>query len=126
MAYKTDEMIKRCLDVIKKHKCVFVEDIIPLVPFTKKTFYERDLHECDAIKSALENNKIQMKRGLRAKWYNNDNATTQIALYKLIGTDAELERLSISKHQIETIREQPLFPDENQNADGIPTDDGNK
>jgi hypothetical protein len=117
MAYKKAEMIEQCLRVIRKHKLTFVEDIIALVPFTKKTFYARKLHECNAIKQEIESNKITMKRGLRAKWFNGDNPTAQIALYRLLADEHELDRLTVSKQRVEMMREQPLFPEDNKPTD---------
>jgi hypothetical protein len=118
MAYDTDKMIEQCLKLIKKHKLTFIEDVTAMTPFHKRTFYDHKLHECDAIKTELEKNKAQMKRGLRVKWYNNDNATTQIALYRLLADADELDKLSVSKHQVQMTTEQPLF-----DVDNKPTDD---
>ena len=42
---------------------------------------------------SIENNKINQKRQLRKKWFDNDNATLQLALYELIATNDERERL---------------------------------
>ena len=52
------------------------------------------MHEMHIIKDELNKNKIKMKAGLRKKWYMNNNATTQIALYKLISNEDELIRLN--------------------------------
>jgi hypothetical protein len=41
-----------------------------------------------------------MKNGLRKKWYDNNNATTQIALYRLLATKEENEALSLNKQDI--------------------------
>ena len=45
--------------------------------------------ESDNIKQLLQKNKIQLKVALRKKWLESDNATTQLALYKLCSTEAE-------------------------------------
>ena len=126
MAYDRNELIKAALDVIAKEKLVFVDETFVLMGISKQTFYNHELHECPAIIDALTQNKINMKRGLRAKWYKADNPTAQIALYRLISTEDELERLSVSKHRIETVKEQPLFPDPITNTDNVPTDNGNQ
>lgn len=123
MAYNKNEMIEQCLRVIKKHKLTFIDDIFPLVQFARSTFYKRKLDKSDAIKRELENNKIMMKRGLRTKWYNNDNPTAQIALYRLLADDHELDRLTVSKQRVEMMHEQPLFPEENKPADGDESND---
>ena len=50
----------------------------------------------NVFKEIIENNKINQKRQLRKKWFDNDNATLQLALYKLIATNDERERLNTS------------------------------
>jgi hypothetical protein len=101
MARKLDETVKIVLEAIEKHKLVFIDDIIAYVPFTRATFYNKGLDKMDAIKEALDKNKVNMKNGLRAKWYKGDNPTAQIALYKLIGTEDECDRLSGTKQKMD-------------------------
>lgn len=95
MAYKTAELEKKALKAIEENKCLFfINDLIAFLPCSQSTFYDHKLEESESIKEALEQNKINAKVGLRNKWYESDNATTQIALYKLIGTDAEVDRIT--------------------------------
>ena len=101
MAYKIAELERRALEAIKKHNLFFIEDVICYLPCGKVTFYEHKLNELNNIKEALEKNKINTKLGLRKKWYDSDNPTTQIALYKLIGTDDESDRITNQKSTIE-------------------------
>jgi hypothetical protein len=49
----------------------------------------------------LEKNKVQVKIGLRKKWYENDNPTCQIALYKLIANEDEGDRINSQKTKVE-------------------------
>jgi predicted DNA-binding protein (UPF0251 family) len=120
MAYKTEELEKMALDILKKDRMVvFIEEISHLMGISKKTFYERKLHESDTIKEALLENKRFIKANLRKKWYNNDNATTQIALYRLTADKDEFEALTQNKtdittqgEKVETIQVQIIKPDE--------------
>lgn len=112
MALKTEEMVKQCLEVIKKHRLIFIEEIISFVPFSKQTFYNHELDDVDEIKGALEDNKVQIKNGLRAKWYKSDNPTVQIALYKLTADENERKLLSTNYQEVTLKEEQPLFPDD--------------
>lgn len=112
MQISKEESHAMALEAIIKNKLMFVEDVVAMMPISKQTFYNHGLDEFDDIKEAMNKNRIDMKRGLRVKWYKSDNATAQIALYRLLGTDAELDRLTVSKHRVEQIKEQPLFPDE--------------
>ena len=101
MAYKKAELEAQSLDAIKKHNLVFIEDVVSFLPCSKSTFYEKSLDESDAIKEALEFNKVRLKVNMRRKWYESDNPALQMGLYKLIGTEEEAERLNGSKQKLE-------------------------
>ena len=101
MAYKTEELEKKSLEAIEKHKLFVIEDVVAFLPCTKPTFYEHKLNESNAIKEALEKNKVEIKTSMRSKWYKSENPTLQMGLYKLIGTPEEAERLGTTlKHQV--------------------------
>lgn len=101
MAITKKEKLKMSLEAIEKNKLVFIDDIIAYVPFTRATFYNAGLDKLDSIKDALNENKIKMKQGMKAKWYKSENATLQVALYKLIGSDEEAHRLNGSHQKID-------------------------
>ena len=73
------------------------EKVAVAIGVNKSTFYDHKLHESDEINEALIKNRVGIKTGLRRKWYDSDNATAQIALYRLISTDKEFERLTSQK-----------------------------
>ena len=100
MAYKTANIEKEALEVIKKHKLVFMHEVSTFLKCSKATIYNHKIEQLDTIKEALEANKINLKMGLRKKWYDSDNASVQIALYKLIGTDQESDRINSQKTNI--------------------------
>jgi len=100
MAYDTDELKQRALEVIKKHNLSVIEDIVVYIGINKSTFYTHKLHENDDIRDAVWKNKQFMKQTLREKWFKSDNATLQTNLMKLIGTYEEYQRLSNSKQEI--------------------------
>lgn len=97
MAYKTSELEEKALEVIQKNMLVFIHEVACFMNISNKTFYEHNLHELHTIKDAIDLNKSKLKAGLRKKWYSSDNATVQIALYKLIGTDEESDRINSQK-----------------------------
>jgi hypothetical protein len=109
MAYKTAELEKQALKVIKEKNLYFIEDVVSYLPCGKTTFYERKLNEANSLKEALEENKINTKVGLRKKWYESDNATVQIALYKLISTDEENDRINSQKSTIDHLNNGQSF-----------------
>ena len=94
MAYSTEELIDKSLEVIKGKNIHFIDDIVGHLPISRATFYNHGLDKIDAIKAAIEINKLNIKNSLRKKWYDSDNATTQIALYKLLATPNELKALT--------------------------------
>jgi hypothetical protein len=94
MAYSKAKLLKQSLEAIEKYKLIFIDDIIAYLPCSLATFYNHELEKVEDIKKALYTNKIKMKTGLRAKWYKNDHPSVQIALYKLIGTERECNRLN--------------------------------
>jgi len=97
MAYKKKELEKQALKAIIENNLVFVTEVSVYLPCSEKTFYDHELHELQSIKDALTENKVKTKQGLREKWYKSDNASVQIALYKLIGTKDEGDRINSQK-----------------------------
>ncbi len=95
MAYKKNDLIKTALQAIEKHKLFFIDDIIAYLPCSKATFYNHQLEQLKELKEKLEKNKIEVKVSLRSKWYKSDNATLQMALYKLLASDEERKCLSM-------------------------------
>jgi hypothetical protein len=113
MAYDRVKIYEQAQELIKTKKLFFIEDVVTLLPIAKKTFYEWfpiDSDECNTIKELLDKNKIDVKNGLRNKWYNGNNPLTQMALYKLIGTEEEYHRIASTKTENKNINiEKPIF-----------------
>jgi len=101
MAYNKQEMINQSLEAIKKFNLIFLDELFAYVPFSRATFYNYKLDILDNIKKAIEDNKIRIKGGLRKKWYDSDNFSSQLALYKLAGNDEERKKLSQSFIEID-------------------------
>jgi hypothetical protein len=113
MAYDKIKIYEQAKDLIEKKKLFFIEDVITLLPCDKTTFYRffpTESNEYNTIKEGLDKNKIEVKNGLRNKWYNGSNPLTQMALYKLIGTEEEYHRIASTKTENKNISvEQPIF-----------------
>ena len=95
--YSTAELFERAKEIIPKHKLIFVEDVCAYLGINKTTFYkyiEVGTNEFNELKELLEKNCIDIKVGLRKKWFDSDNATLQMALYKLTSTDVEHRKLN--------------------------------
>jgi hypothetical protein len=102
MPYKTEELERQALEAIEKYKLFFIEDVIVYVPCCSKTFYTHKLQELQTIKDALTKVKTEIKVSMRSKWYKSENATLQMGLMKLIGSDDERKRLSQTHSDITT------------------------
>ena len=102
MAFDKDDLIDKALKAIKKEKyIVFIQDLMAFLPCSRATFYSLELDKIDTIKEALEQNKVNLKIKLRTKWAEEGNATTEIALYKLIGSEEEGDRINSQKTKVE-------------------------
>jgi hypothetical protein len=113
MAYNRVKIYEQAIELIEKKKLFFIEDVVTLLPCSRSTFWEffpDKSDELDNIKELLDKNKIDIKNGLRNKWYNGNNPLTQMALYKLIGTEEEYHRIASTKTENKNINiEKPIF-----------------
>jgi hypothetical protein len=106
MAYDKNKIYEQAQDLIEKKKLFFIEDVVTLLPCSRSTFWDYfpdKSDELDNIKELLDKNKIDVKNGLRNKWYNGSNPLTQMALYKLIGTEEEYHRIASTKTENKNI-----------------------
>ena len=91
---KQKEYIEKALKVIKNEKIFYIDEIAASMGISRETFYKYNLHKNDIIREAIEETKIGIKKLLRKKWQDSDNATLQIALYRIIANDDETQRLN--------------------------------
>jgi hypothetical protein len=97
MAVNIKYLEEKALKLLEKNRDIyFFTDLAMELGYNRQYLYEVGFSpdKNDTLKEALDNNKKYIKRGLRNKWYKNDNATTQVALYKLLADDDELARLN--------------------------------
>lgn len=93
--------VERAIQVLKSQNDIYtIEDLCPEIPLSKTWFYRKKLHEVDDIKEVLMENKRRIKRSLRTKWFQSDNATVQIALYRLLSTEKEMVKLTQNRTDI--------------------------
>jgi hypothetical protein len=100
MAFNKEIIYKQALEVASHPSCYMIEDIIAGLPCGKTTFYDlfpNESDELNTLKEQLEQNKIKIKKDLRSKWYNGNNLTGQITLYKLLATKEEREAISMQQ-----------------------------
>ena len=104
-AYTTAELFEKAKEIIPKYKLIFIEDVCAYLGISKPTFYkyiEVGTDHFNELTELLDKNKIDIKVGLRKKWFDSDNATLQMALYKLTSTDIEHKKLQQNYSDITT------------------------
>ena len=91
------------VECIKKHNIFTIEMIFTFYSgISRSQFYELSLNKSDTIKNTLDDNKNRTKHSMLSKWYKSNNASLQMGLMKLIGSDEERKMLSQSHTDITT------------------------
>lgn len=108
MAYDPKELEDMAVEAINKNKLFFIQDVIAYLPCTSSTFYHLQLEKSERIKEALLSIKTTIKVSMRSKWYLSEQPTLQLALMKLISSEEELRKLSMSHNVLEE-KEKPIF-----------------
>lgn len=107
MAYKTKELEDRALSVIRKYKLIWITECPSFMDIAMDTFYNHGLEKSEVLKKEIQKNRDELKVGIRKKWYESDNPTLQIALYRLISTEDEFAKLTRQNVDLSTLG-QPL------------------
>jgi hypothetical protein len=97
MKYNKEKLFQQAKEAVLKNNLIFIEEIVSFLPCSKQTFYDYfplGSDELDELKAIIEDNTINIKSGLRNKWYESDNPTLQIALYRLTSRDDEHKKLN--------------------------------
>ena len=79
----------------------------PSTPDSRLEDLQRRNHCFLEIDAALQRNKIDITASLRTRWFTSDVPVTQIALYKIIGSDEEAYRLNGSRMDV-TSKNEPI------------------
>ena len=99
MAYNQKKIYQQAEEAIKKHNLFFIEDIVAFLPCNKDTFYRffpTNSDKYDTLKELLDDNKVKTKSSIRAKLWKSNKASELLALYRLIATPEEHQKLNQS------------------------------
>jgi len=99
MAYSKQKVYQQAVEAIEKNNLFFIEDVVAFIPCTKPTFYKFfpiESNELNNLKELLERNKIKTKSSIRAKLFRSNKASELLALYRLIATPEEHQKLNQS------------------------------
>jgi hypothetical protein len=120
MAYDKNILFKKAKEIIPKYNLIFIEDVCAYLAISKPTYYTHfpvGSDEFNELSDLIDKNKIEIKVSLRKKWFDSDNATLQMALYKLTSTDTEHKKLQQNYTDVttnnESLNSQPkaILPD---------------
>ena len=103
--YDREAIFEKCKEVIEQNRLFFIEDVIAILPIRKPTFYvyfPMESYELNTLKEMINKNKVLTKTEMRSRWYQSENPTLQIALYKTICSDDERKMLSTNHTDITT------------------------
>ena len=89
-----EKILQKAIKVAKDKKLFFMHYVTAYLPISNSTFYEWKFDKSEELKDILEENTILKKTKMLTKWEDTNNATLQIALFKLLATDEEREILA--------------------------------
>jgi len=113
MAKTKDQHEKDIVEVIKEKKICRISHIFGFYTDIKSSqFYNLKLEESDNIKEALHQNRAKGTGYLLNKWISSDNATLQIAAYRLICTPEERQMLNQQYIEMKQIQDKDMTPEE--------------
>lgn len=122
MAYDKNKIYQQAEEAIKKNNLFFIEDIVAFLPCDKTTFYRLfplQSNEYNTLRELLDDNKIKTKSSIRAKLWKSNKAAELLALYRLIATPEEHQKLNQSyiDHSTkgEKINVTPIYYDKGDN-----------
>jgi hypothetical protein len=99
LAYDKGNLYRELLNLAsnRDEQIFSLEQLCAIHGISKKTFYNlfsKDSEESATIRECLMDNRVFIKRKLQKKWYESNNFTAQIALYKLLADEEERAILS--------------------------------
>lgn len=99
MGKKKEIYEKEIADCIKKNRIMFISHIFGYYTDIKiSQFYNLGLEKSEMIKDAIAENRSKACGYMVNKWIASDNATLQIAGYRLIAT--EEERMALNQEYV--------------------------
>ena len=113
MAKTKEQHEKDIVEVIKAKKICRISHIFGFYTDIKSSqFYNLKLEKSDNIKEAIHQNRAKGTGYLLNKWISSDNATLQIAAYRLICTPEERQLLNQQYIEMKQIQDKDMTPEE--------------
>ena len=95
--YNKEDLFRQAKEAIKANNLFFFSDVIAFLPCHTDTFYQYfrpESEEHSELRAMLEDNKIKTKSAIRAKLFKSQKAAELLALYRLICTPEEHQKLN--------------------------------
>lgn len=96
MSDKSKKYEEELLKVIKSKKIAFFDHCFGFTSFSRTTGYEYKLNDSDAIKDAINQNRVTAKNYMLNKWIASNNPTLQISAMRLLSDAEEHKKLNQS------------------------------
>jgi len=96
MKKTTQEYIEEFIEAIEKNNCTNFNEACMYISFSRATAYNHGLDKLDIIKEAIDAIKIKTKHRMKRNWINSENATLQLAAFRLLSDSEEHQKLNQS------------------------------
>lgn len=98
--YNQQEIKNQLLEAIEREGCTSFSEAASFVAPNLATLYEWEFEKDEDLKNAITAQKVKAKAKLKKRWQNSESAPVlQLAAYKLMADEDELERLSVTVNQ---------------------------
>ena len=114
--YNKEDLIDKCVKAIKENNLTTIEEAVCYLPCSNSTFYNLEMEKVEAIREAINGEKMAMKQKMKRKWLESDASALQIALMRLICTDDERQKLALNYNQSEIKVTKPIIIDWTENS----------
>lgn len=99
--YDKVKILETAKTAIKDNECTTIEEVCSYLPCDQSTLFSKDewkIEVLEPIKRELDLMKTSLKAKMKQTWRKSDsNPTLQIAAFKLMATDDELNILNTNK-----------------------------
>ena len=67
MAYKKQELIDICVEIIENNNLIWMTDIFKYLACSRSEFYELGIYKADIVVDTLQQNKIRARNAIEEK-----------------------------------------------------------
>lgn len=104
MAYDKGEILEQAKKAIVENELTTVEEVLSFISIkAESTLYSNEewkIEVLEPIKKELDQMKVNLKAKMKKEWRKSEsNPTLQIAAFKLMASDEELEKLTVNNNK---------------------------